>query len=220
MKYTNPDLSNSALVTIDVQRDFSMPGSPAEIPGTMSVVPNIVKLLNAYRASGRPIVHIVRLYLSDGSNVDLCRRELIRSGKELVRPGSAGAELVQELLPTADTELNCPHLLGGGIQTLGPREVVIYKPRWGAFFGTPLHDHLDKLQINTLVICGCNFPNCPRTTIYEASERDFRIVLVEDAVSGIYQQGKEELQNIGVQLWSTEILTNRLNTGPSVPGDA
>ena len=220
MKYTKPDLSNSALVTIDVQRDFSLPGSPDEIPGTMSVVPYIVKLLNAYRASRRPIVHIVRLYLSDGSNVDLCRRELIRGGKELVRPGSAGAELVRELLPTSDTELDCPHLLGGEIQTLGPGEVVIYKPRWGAFFGTPLHDHLDGLQVNTLVVCGCNFPNCPRTTIYEASERDFRIVLVEDAVSGIYRQGKEELRNIGVHLWSTEILINGLNTEPGVPGDA
>jgi nicotinamidase-related amidase len=220
MKYTNPDLYNSALVTIDVQRDFSLPGSPAEIPGTMNVVPNIVKLLDSYRASGRPIVHIVRLYLSDGSNVDLCRREFIQSGKELVRPGSAGAELVQELLPSTDTELNCPHLLGGGIQTLGPGEVVIYKPRWGAFFRTPLQDHLDGLQVNTLVVCGCNFPNCPRTTIYEASERDFRIVLVEDAVSGIYQQGKEELRNIGVHLWSTEILINGLNTEPGVPDNA
>jgi nicotinamidase-related amidase len=220
MKYTSPDLSNSALVTIDVQRDFSLPGSPAEIPGTMGVVPYIVKLLSAYRASGRPIIHIVRLYLSDGSNVDLCRQESIRGGEELVRPGSAGAELVQELLPTADTELDSRLLLGGGIQTLGPGEVAIYKPRWGAFFGTPLHEHLKGLQVNTLVVCGCNFPNCPRTTIYEASERDFRIVLVEDAVSGIYQQGKEELRNIGVHLWATEMLIKRLNTEPCVPGDA
>jgi len=220
MKYTNPDLPNSALVTIDGQRDFSQPGSRAEIPGTMDVVPHIVRLLNAYRTNDRPIVHIVRLYLSDGSNVDLCRRELIQSGKEIVRPGSAGAQLVQDLLPSADTELNCPHLLRGGIQTLGPNEVVIYKPRWGAFFGTPLHDHLDGLQVNTLVVCGSNFPNCPRTTIYEASERDFRIVLVEDAVSGIYQQGKEELQNIGVHLWSTETLIDGLNTKPSAPGNA
>ncbi len=220
MKYTNPDLPNSALVTIDVQRDFSKPDSRAEIPGTMDVMPHIVRLLNAYRTNDRPIVHIVRLYLSDGSNVDLCRRELIQSGKEIVRPGSAGAQLVQDLLPTADTELNCPHLLMGGIQTLGLNEVVIYKPRWGAFFGTPLHDHLHGLQVNTLVVCGSNFPNCPRATIYEASERDFRIVLVEDAVSGIYQQGKEELQNIGVHLWSIETLIDGLNTKPSVPGNA
>jgi nicotinamidase-related amidase len=206
MKYTDPDLRNSALLTIDVQRDFSLAGAPAEIPGTMDVVPNIVRLLNAYRASGRPIVHMVRLYLGDGSNVDLCRRELIQSGKEIVRPGSAGAQLVQELLPTPDVELKCSHLLEGGIQTLGPNEVVIYKPRWGAFFGTPLYDHLNGLQIKTLLVCGCNFPNCPRTTIYEASERDFRLVLVKDGVSGIYQKGREELWSIGVHLWSTGAL--------------
>jgi nicotinamidase-related amidase len=211
MKYTEPDLRSSALLTIDVQRDFSLAGAPAEIPGTMDVVPNIVRVLNAYRTNGRPIVHMVRLYLGDGSNVDLCRRELIESGKEIVRPGSVGAQLVQELLPTQDAELNCSHLLGGGIQTLGPGEVVIYKPRWGAFFGTPLYDHLKGLEINTLLVCGCNFPNCPRTTIYEASERDFRIVLVEDAVSRIYGQGKEELRNIGVHLWSTGTVIDRLN---------
>ncbi len=211
MKYTTPDLTNSALLTIDVQRDFSQQGALAEIPGTMEVVPRIVRLLNAYRANERPIVHIVRLYLSDGSNVDLCRRASIQSGKEIVRPGSAGAQLVQALLPADDTELNCPDLLGGAIQTIGPNEVIIYKPRWGAFFGTPLQEHLNKLQVNTVVVCGCNFPNCPRTTIYEASERDFGIVLVEDAVSGIYGQGKAELQNIGVHLWSTETLTDALS---------
>ena len=217
MNHTDPDLPNSALVSMDVQRDFALPGSPAEMPGTIDVLPSMARLVEAFRATGRPIVHIVRLYLSDGSNVDLCRRESIQGGKEIVRPGSAGAQLVQELLPAPDTELNCAHLLAGGIQTLGPNEVVIYKPRWGAFFGTPLHDHLDGLRVNTLVVCGCNFPNCPRTTIYEASERDFRIILVEDAVSGLYPQGKQELLNIGVHIWSTEMLINRLNTEPSVP---
>jgi nicotinamidase-related amidase len=217
VSYTDPDLPNSALVTMDVQRDFSLPGSPAEMPGTIDVLPSMARLVEAFRATGRPIVHIVRLYLSDGSNVDLCRRESIQDGKEIVRPGSAGAQLVQELLPAPHTELNCAHLLGGGIQTLGPNEVVIYKPRWGAFFGTPLRDHLDGLRVNTLVVCGCNFPNCPRATIFEASERDFRIVLVEDAVSGLYQQGKQELLNIGVHIWPTEILITRLNAELSVP---
>jgi len=216
MKYTEPDLHKSALLTIDVQRDFSLPGAPAEIPGTMAVVPNIVRLLLAFRAAKRPIIHIVRLYRSDGSNVDLCRRELIHKGKEIVRPGSTGSQLVKELLPRADVELNGPLLLDGGIQVLELGEAVIYKPRWGAFFATPLHDHLKRIQVDTLVVCGCNFPNCPRTTIYEASERDFRIILVEDAVSGIYQQGREELRNIGVHVWSTDTLVNELNTEPSV----
>ena len=48
-----------------------------------------------------------------------------------------------------------------------------------------------------------NFPNCPRTSIYEASERDFRVVLAEDAVSGLYDKGREELRDTGVQLLST-----------------
>jgi nicotinamidase-related amidase len=211
MKYTEPDLHRSVLLTVDVQRDFTLPGAPAEIAGTMEVVPHMVRLLNAYRTGGRPIVHMVRLYLSDGSNADLCRRESIENGNKIVLPGTTGAQLVEALLPSADAQINCPLLLDGRIQTLAPNEAVIYKPRWGAFFGTPLHDYLDKLQVNTLVVCGCNFPNCPRTTLYEASERDFRIVLVEDAMSGITRQGKDELRNIGVHLKSTERLVNEFN---------
>jgi hypothetical protein len=49
-----------------------------------------------------------------------------------------------------------------------------------------------------VVFVGCNFPNCPRTSMYEASERDFRVVCVEDAISGMYEQGRRELDNIGV----------------------
>jgi hypothetical protein len=44
---------------------------------------------------------------------------------------------------------------------------------------------------------------CPRTTIYEASERDFRIILAKDATSLIYDTGLQELQNIGVSLTNT-----------------
>jgi hypothetical protein len=45
-----------------------------------------------------------------------------------------------------------------------------------------------------------NFPNCPRTSIYEASEREFRIVLVSDAVSGLYDRGVDECRAIGVHV--------------------
>ena len=55
--------------------------------------------------------------------------------------------------------------------------------------------------MDTLVFCGCNFPNCPRTSIYEASERrDFRVVLARDALSGLYERGERELAAIGVLL--------------------
>ena len=80
----------------------------------------------------------------------------------------------------------------------------MYKPRWGAFFQTPLEEHLLTLGVTSIAFAGCNFPNCPRASMYEASERDFRIVLVADAVSGLYDRGQEEMSGIGVILMTAE----------------
>ena len=113
---------------------------------------------------------------------------------------------MSELLPDPDIRLDAELLLSGAIQQVAPGEVVVYKPRWGAFFGTPLEAHLQELDVSSLAFTGCNFPNCPRTSIYEASERDFRIVLVEDAVSGVYERGLEEMRRIGVRPMSAREL--------------
>ena len=135
---------------------------------------------------------------------------MIKEGVCIVAPCSPGADLVADLKPNPEVQPDAELLLKGEIQIWGKKEFVIYKPRWGAFYSTPLDHHLKNLGVNTLVLCGCNFPNCPRTTIYEASERDYRVVLVEDAVSGIYEKGKEELRNIGVRLWSTQKVAEKL----------
>jgi nicotinamidase-related amidase len=207
--YTEPQWSSAALITIDTQSD-TLDGQPFEIPGTSAVVPRIRVLLDAFRGAGRPIVHIVRLYQRDGSNVDPCRRALVAEGAALVLAGSPGCQLAPALLPRAGIELDAERLLAGGIQTLTAREVVMYKPRWGAFYQTPLQEHLRRLGISTLVFSGCNYPNCPRTSIYEASERDFRVVLVEDAVSGLYDRGRLEMANIGVELLSTTTVVEKI----------
>ena len=204
-KYTDPDWKNIALVTVDVQNDFTLPGAPAEIAGTMNVVPAIRRLVGTFRDAGKPIVHVVRLYLPDGSNVDACRREAVEEGTSLaVRPGTDGAELVDGLKPSPDVRLDADALLGGRMQGIGESEWIMYKPRWGAFYGTPLHEHLQGLGVNTLVVCGCNFPNCPRAAVYEASERDYRIVAVPDAISGAYERGMRELEGIGAEPMLTE----------------
>jgi nicotinamidase-related amidase len=215
MRYTEPQLLNSALVTIDTQCDFVLPGAVAEIPGSKDIIPNMKSLLMAYRQCNLPIIHIVRLYMQDGSNVDLCRKGMVEEGMCIVAPDSAGADLAADLKPNSEVQLDAELLLKGKIQSWGKKEFVIYKSRWGAFYRTPLNNHLSILGVNTLVLCGCNFPNCPRTTIYEASERDYRIVLVDDAVSGIYEKGKEELNNIGVRLWSTNKVLDKVRTEPA-----
>jgi nicotinamidase-related amidase len=210
MKYTEPRLLTSALLTIDTQCDFVLPDSAALIPGSIDIIPNMTSLLNAYRQYSLPIIHIVRLYMPDGSNADLCRKEILEDGLRIIVPNTPGAELVADLKPNPHVELDADLLLNGDIQTWGKKEFVIYKPRWGAFYRTPLDSHLRDLGVGTLVICGCNFPNCPRATIYEASERDYKVVLVEDAVSGIYEKAKEELRQIGVRVWSTRKLIDNI----------
>lgn len=204
-KYTQPDFTSVALITIDTQRD-TLDGQPFEIPGTSAALPQMQKLLQRFRLQRKPIVHIVRIYKKDGSNVDLCRRRAVLEGSEMLIENSIGCEPAQELFADQSLKLDYPRLLSGGIQHVSDNEVIIYKPRWGAFFRTPLDAHLKNLGISTLIFTGCNYPNCPRTSIYQASERDYKIVLVEDALSGLYARGREEMKNIGVCLASTSEL--------------
>ena len=109
-------------------------------------------------------------------------------------------------------QLDAALLLAGRPQSLGAHEVAIYKPRWGAFYRTPLEKYLRERGISTVVFAGCNFPNCPRTSIYEASERDFRVVAIRDAISGLYERGERELLNIGVQLLTAEEVTSSVRS--------
>jgi nicotinamidase-related amidase len=187
-------LRSSALVSIDVQRD-TRDGQSLEVPGTSAALPAMAAVVDAFRRARRPIAHVVRLYRADGSNAEPFRRELARA-RPVLRPGTPGRLLATPLTP-AHSDLDDELLLGGGVQHVTTAEVVIYKPRWGAFFETPLHDHLHSLGVDTVAFVGCNFPNCPRASIYEASERDYSVVVVDDAVSGLYDRGRDELAGIG-----------------------
>ena len=169
------------------------------------------KVLDVYRRKQLPIIHIVRIYKHDGSNVDICRREAVEcGGAAILLADSPGSELAAELFQPDEVMLDAERLFSGRLQPVSDSEVIIYKPRWGAFYGTPLESHLRELGVSTLVFTGCNYPNCPRTSIYEASERDFRIVLVEDAISGLYPKGKEEMLGIGVTVTDADTVVASL----------
>jgi nicotinamidase-related amidase len=206
---TEPHFDSAVLLTIDVQAD-TLDGGALEIPGTSTAVPQIAALCRAFRSAGLPIVHIVRLYLADASNAELVRKELVSGPTSMLRPGTPGRLLAGALVPNSPGELDDELLLSGRAQRLGEREIILYKPRWGAFFGTTLDEHLRANDVDTVVVTGCNYPNCPRASIYEASERDYRVVLVEDAVSGLYERGRTEMTNIGVTLRRSESVIARL----------
>jgi nicotinamidase-related amidase len=196
--FVSPHRDRTALLTIDVQTDFCTVGAPGEVVGTAALLPRMVTVLKAFRAAGRPVIHVVRLFKPDGSNVDASRRSSFDSGQRVVVFGSAGAELAQELKPSPGFALEPDVLLGGSLQQWEPNEWCMYKPRWSAFFETPLERHLRALQVDTVAVMGCNFPNSPRASLYDAGQRDYRLILVEDAVSNCGVDHVREAKRIGV----------------------
>ncbi|MBK1439625.1 isochorismatase family protein [Parapedobacter sp. ISTM3] len=201
MTNNNLEQDKSALLIIDMQYDFASPQGQAYVHGTEEIIPHLVSLTRIFRKYGRPVFHIMRLYYPDGSNAELCRRALISSGKQIVAPDSQGAEIIDELLPETDSPYAHDELLKGKVIRCGDNDYILYKPRWGAFYNTTLHDVLQSNGITSLFVAGCNFPNCPRTTMYEASERDYKLAMIPSAISGVYDRGLEEMQNIGIHIF-------------------
>jgi nicotinamidase-related amidase len=203
--YTAPHWPRACLVTIDMQVDFA-DGGPAEIPGTSDVARQLGAVAEAFRRAALPIVHLVRLYAPGSSDVDLVRRRDIESGGRLVVPGSAGAAIIPGVASSEAAEgvpLDDEALLTGRPQVLSDQEIILYKPRWGGFYRTSLEAWLREREIDTVVIGGCNLPNCPRATLFEASERDFRAVLIRDAVSQWTPERGADLEGLGVALLSS-----------------
>ena len=204
LSYTSPQREHAALLTINAQRDFVAAGSPLKLRGVRHAVPALRRLVEGFRTAQAPIFHAIRLYRPNGSNVDNFRRQSVEEGLRVLMPGTSGAELIDAVRRGPSTRLDPPRLLRGALQEVGEEERLFYKPRWGAFHDTPLEAELRQRNITSLVICGCNFPTSVRSTIYEAGSRDFRMVLVTDAVTGATEESVRELGRIGVYLMDSK----------------
>lgn len=207
--YLAPHFDHAALLIVDTQNDFIDGAMP--VAGTQQVLPRLAELAAQFRVAGRPIVHVIRLYEPGGSDVDVVRRAEIEAGAKVVAPGSAGAGIPAVLLPEDQTIALQPRtLLSGQPQQLSEHEAIMYKPRWSAFYRTDLESWLRARAVDTVVVAGCNLPNCPRATLFDASERDLRTVLVTDAVSQTTPERLADLQLIGVTLLTTNEVASAL----------
>jgi nicotinamidase-related amidase len=61
------------------------------------------------------------------------------------------------------------------------------------------------------VLAGCNFPNCPRATLFDASQRDYRVVVVEDATSGVTPERLADAVALGVHTLPTETVIRHVS---------
>jgi nicotinamidase-related amidase len=208
--YTQLNPDRCALLIIDTQNDFGDPKGAHPMPDLDQVMPNLVKAIEVFREAESLIIHVVRLYKEDGSNVDLCRRRHFEQGElRMVVPGTWGSELVATTNPTG-AKLDPDALFAGEFQELTPTELVMHKPRFSAFHDTPLKAFLDSKGIDSVVIVGITFPNCVRATQFGATDNGYRVGLIPSACTGVYDEGLKAMQAVGVQLITLDDLGSGL----------
>ena len=185
------DSATTALMIIDMQRDFVMPGGFGEALGNdvtslWSAVQPIKNMLEAARRIGMRAIHTReghRPDLSDCSPSKLMRGRGAKKigdmgpmGRILVR-GEAGHDIVPELAPQ-------------------PGEVVIDKPGKGAFFATDLDLVLHNRRIESLIVCGVTTEVCVTTTVREANDRGYECVVLSDCVGSYFP----EFQRVALEM--------------------
>lgn len=184
-----------ALIIIDMQNGFLNPESPLCIRGARATVPACARVITACRRAGVPVIFVNRAYRADGSDVEHTRKAVWERGGKPLTPGSTGPLSVE----------NPPEF--GKTNT----DYEIIKPRYSAFFQTPLDLLLRRLGADTLILTGTTTPNCIRTTCYDAISLDYRVVVLEDCCSSnseeIQQANLLDMANVGAEIWmSSEFL--------------
>ena len=190
-------IKNYGLLIIDMQNDFVMPGSPIRVAGAKATIPVIKKVLKAFRSSKLPVFHVVREYRSDGSDIEITRLDNFLEREKTVVPGTVGCEIVSELKPI-------------------PGEYRIIKNRFSAFMNTELEFMLKRLNITHLVICGTQYPNCIRTTVFDGVSYGYFVTVLTDATSAqtpeIAESNVRDIQDIGVECCPTAILLKKMKS--------
>jgi nicotinamidase-related amidase len=178
--------AHTALLIIDMQRDFLEPGGFGEMLGNdvsqlrRTIEPN-KKLLAAWRKAGLPVIHTREGHRPDLTDLPPAKKIRGRSstcigdagpmGRILVR-GEAGHDIIPELYPL-------------------PSEPVIDKPGKGAFFATDLQAILNNRGITHLIVTGVTTEVCVNTTVREANDRGYECLVPEDCVGSYFPQFQE-----------------------------
>ncbi|HCC10639.1 MAG TPA: cysteine hydrolase [Atlantibacter hermannii] len=176
------DPATTALVMIDMQRDFVEPHGFGEALGNdvsllRRAIEPCTRLLEAARQAGLLIVHTREGHRADLSNCPAAK--LTRGGKTFIgQQGSMGRILIQgepghDIIP----EL---YPLSG--------EPIIDKPGKGAFYATDLHLILQARGIKSLIICGVTTEVCVQTTAREANDRGYEVLIPEDCCASYFPE--------------------------------
>jgi len=179
------DPAGTALVVIDMQRDFIEPGGFGETLGNdishmQRAITPTAKLLRLFREKGWPVVHTRETHARDLSDCPPAKRG---RGSPALRIGDLGpmGRILIRGEPGADIIGACAPL---------PGETVIDKPGKGAFYATALGVTLEGLGITSLVFAGVTTEVCVQTTMREANDRGYECLLIEEATESYFPEFK------------------------------
>ena len=179
------DQDKTALIIIDMQRDFIEPGGFGESLGNdvsslQAIVPTTAKLLALARAHGLTVIHTRECHRPDLSDLPAAKRDRgnpnLRIGDpgpmgRILVAGEDGADIIPELAPLST-------------------ELVIDKPGKGAFYATALSENLTGLGIENLIFAGVTTEVCVQTSMREANDRGYNCILIEDATESYFPEFK------------------------------
>jgi nicotinamidase-related amidase len=185
------DPATSALLIIDMQRDFVDPGGFGEALGNdvshlRKAIAPTKRVLEAARRAGMLVIHTREGHRPDLA--DLPRNKKLRGrlksgigdagpmGRILVR-GERGHGIIDELAPV-------------------PGEPVVDKPGKGAFHATDLDAMLKNRGISQLIVCGVTTEVCVHTTVREANDRGYDCLVLEDCTGSYFP----EFQAVGIKM--------------------
>lgn len=175
----------TALVVIDMQRDFAEPGGFGaslgnDVSRVAAIVPTVKRLIEGFRGAGLPVIHTMECHRPDLSDLHPAKRDrgnpTIRIGDDgpmgrVLIAGEPGTAILDELAPL-------------------PGEIVIEKPGKGAFYATTFGDELQRLGARQLVFAGVTTEVCVQTTMREANDRGYECLLAEDATESYFPEFK------------------------------
>ncbi len=179
------NILSTALMIIDMQRDFLEPGGFGEYLGNdvsllRSSIEPCKKVLEIARKIGLLIIHTREGHRPNLSDLPLNKRirgrlkkgigDMGPMGRILVR-GEIGNDIIPELYPISG-------------------EPVVDKPGKGAFYNTDLLGILQNYKIETIIVCGVTTEVCVHSTVREANDRGFNVILPEDCTASYFPEFK------------------------------
>ena len=175
------DPERTALVIIDMQRDFLQPGGFGDALGNdlapvVEIVPMVAELIQTFRDKGWPILHTRESHLPDLSDCPPAKRARGLPSLRIGDEGPMGRILVRGEPGNAIVDACAP----------APDEIVIDKPGKGMFYATKVHSILAERGVTHLVFAGVTTEVCVQTSMREANDRGYECLLIEDATASYF----------------------------------